>query len=71
MRPVGSDKHPVTHLLEAALTLEVPTVFPAKPSHRFSPLKNEFLLNYIYKSSSYLTGNTLHLPYKAQPVNAV
>jgi hypothetical protein len=25
----------------------------------------------IYKSSLYLTGNTLHLRYKAQPVNAV
>jgi hypothetical protein len=25
----------------------------------------------IYKSSSYLTGNTLRLRYKAQPVNAV
>jgi hypothetical protein len=25
----------------------------------------------IYKFSSYLTGNTLHLRYKAQPVNAV
>jgi hypothetical protein len=25
----------------------------------------------IYKSSSYLTGNTLHLRYRAQPVNAV
>jgi hypothetical protein len=34
-------------------------------------LKTEFLLNNIYKSSSYLTGNTLRLYYKAQPVNAV
>jgi hypothetical protein len=34
-------------------------------------LKKEFLLNKTYKSSSYLTGNTLHLHYRAQPVNAV
>jgi hypothetical protein len=34
-------------------------------------LSIEFLLNNIYKSSPYLTGNTLHLHYKAQPVNAV
>jgi hypothetical protein len=34
-------------------------------------LKTELLLNNIYKSSSYLTGNTPRLPYKAQPVNAV
>jgi hypothetical protein len=33
--------------------------------------KTEFLLNTIYKFSSYLTGNTLRLRYKAQPVNAV
>jgi hypothetical protein len=33
--------------------------------------KTEFLLNNIYKLSSYLTGNTLRLRYKAQPVNAV
>jgi neutral trehalase len=26
---------------------------------------------YMYKSSPYLTGNTLHLRYRAQPVNAV
>jgi hypothetical protein len=25
----------------------------------------------LYKLSSYLTGNTLHVRYKAQPVNAV
>jgi hypothetical protein len=31
----------------------------------------EFLQNYIYKFSSYLTGNTLRLRYKAQPVNAI
>jgi hypothetical protein len=31
----------------------------------------EFLLCNIYKSSPYLTGNTLRLRYKAQPVNAV
>jgi hypothetical protein len=36
-----------------------------------NPLKTEFLLNNIYKFSSYLTGNTLRLHYKAQPVNAV
>jgi hypothetical protein len=36
-----------------------------------NPLKTEFLLTNIYKSSSYLTGNTLRLRYKAQPVNAV
>jgi hypothetical protein len=29
------------------------------------------VLNNIYKSSPYLTGNTLRLHYKAQPVNAV
>jgi hypothetical protein len=34
-------------------------------------LKIEFLLNNIYKSSSYLTGNTSRNRYKAQPVNAV
>jgi hypothetical protein len=31
----------------------------------------QFLLNNIYKFSSYLTGNTLPLRYKAQPFNAV
>jgi hypothetical protein len=36
-----------------------------------NPLKTEFLPNNIYKSSLYLTGNTLRLRYKAQPVNAV
>jgi hypothetical protein len=35
------------------------------------PLKTEFLLNNIYKSRPSLTGNTLRLHYKAQPVNAV
>jgi hypothetical protein len=34
-----------------------------------NPLKTEFLLNNIYKSSPYLTGNTLRLYYKAHPVN--
>jgi hypothetical protein len=34
-------------------------------------LETEFLLNNIYKFSSYLTGNTLRHHYKAQPVNAV
>jgi hypothetical protein len=33
-----------------------------------NPLKTEFLLNNIYKSSSYLTRNTLRLRYKAQPL---
>jgi hypothetical protein len=37
----------------------------------FNPLKTEFLHSFIYKSSSYLTGNTIRLHYKAQPVNAV
>jgi hypothetical protein len=36
-----------------------------------NPLKTEFLLNDVYKSSPYLTGKTLRLRYKAQPVNAV
>jgi hypothetical protein len=34
-------------------------------------LKTEFLPNNIHRSSSYLTGNTLRLRYKAQAVNAV
>jgi hypothetical protein len=38
---------------------------------RFNPLKTEFLNKFIYKFSPYLTGNTLCLRYKAQPVNAV
>jgi hypothetical protein len=36
-----------------------------------NPLKTEFLLSDIYRSSLYLTGNTLRLHYRAQPVNAV
>jgi hypothetical protein len=36
-----------------------------------NPLKTEYLLNNIQKFSSYLTGNTLRLHYKAQQVNAV
>jgi hypothetical protein len=40
-------------------------------SIKINPLKMEFLPNNIYKSSSYHTGNTLRLHYKAQPVNAV
>jgi hypothetical protein len=36
-----------------------------------NPLKTEFLLNKIYKLSSYLTGNMLRLRYKTQPVNTV
>jgi hypothetical protein len=31
----------------------------------------EGFVNYTQKSSTYLTGNTLRLRYKAQPVNAV
>jgi hypothetical protein len=38
---------------------------------RFNPLKTEFLHNFIYKSSLYLTENTLLHCYKTQPVNAV
>jgi hypothetical protein len=34
-------------------------------------LKTEFLHNFIYKFSLYLTGNTLRLRYKAQQVKAV
>jgi hypothetical protein len=63
------------------LTL-IPAAFPSHPSYSITsitfrkvvpvlnPLKTEFLLNNIYKSSPYLTGNTLRLHYKAQPVNA-
>jgi hypothetical protein len=36
-----------------------------------NPIKTGFLPNNIYKCSLYLTGNTLRLHYKAQPVNAV
>jgi hypothetical protein len=36
-----------------------------------NPLKTEFLLNNIYKSSLYLTGNTLRLHYKGKPINVV
>jgi hypothetical protein len=42
-----------------------------KFSFELNPLKTEFLLNNIFKSSLYLTGNTLRLRYKAQLVNAV
>jgi hypothetical protein len=41
------------------------------PPSLLNPLKTEFLLNNIYKFSSYLTGNILRLRYKAQLVNAV
>jgi hypothetical protein len=34
-------------------------------------LKAEFLTNTVQKFSPYLTGNTLRLRYKCQPVNAV
>jgi hypothetical protein len=36
-----------------------------------NPLKTEFIHNFIYKFSLYVTGNTLRLRYKDQPVNAV
>jgi hypothetical protein len=36
-----------------------------------NPLNTEFVRNFIYEFSLYLTGNTLRLRYKAQPVNAV
>jgi hypothetical protein len=40
--------------------------------YNLSPLKtNEFLLNNITEFISHLTGNTLRLCYKDQPVNAV
>jgi hypothetical protein len=38
---------------------------------QFMKLLNPLLQNNIYKSSLYLTGNTLRLRYKEQPVNAV
>jgi hypothetical protein len=38
---------------------------------QFNPLKTEFLHNLIYKFSLYLTGSTLHLRYKNEPVDAV
>jgi hypothetical protein len=49
--------------------LPVQCIYVSCDSHN-SPLKTEFLLNNISKSNSYLTGNTLRLHYKAQPVNA-
>jgi hypothetical protein len=45
--------------------------FEVPSTHFVNPLETEFLLNTIYKFSSYLTGNTLRLHYKAQPVNTV
>jgi hypothetical protein len=36
-----------------------------------NPLKSEFIHNFIYKFSPYLTGNTLRLRYEAQPVNVL
>jgi hypothetical protein len=36
-----------------------------------NPLKAEFLHNLIYKSSLYLTGNTIRFRYKDQTVNVV
>jgi hypothetical protein len=47
------------------------TVFTSACKVVLNPSKTEFLRNNIYKSSLYLTGNTLRLRYKAQPVNAV
>jgi hypothetical protein len=44
---------------------------PSRNALLFTPLKTEFLHNFINKSSLYLTGNSLRLRYKAQPVNAV
>jgi hypothetical protein len=38
---------------------------------QFNSFKPEIRLRSIQKFSSYLTGNTLRLRYKAQPVNAV
>jgi hypothetical protein len=40
-------------------------------THRYAVLAECRVLNNIYKSSPYLTGNTLRRHYKAQPVNAV
>jgi hypothetical protein len=36
-----------------------------------NPLKTKYVLSSIWEFSSYLTGNTLRLNYKVQPVNAV
>jgi hypothetical protein len=36
-----------------------------------NPSNTEFILNNVYKFCLHLTGNTLRLHYKAQPVNAV
>jgi hypothetical protein len=61
-----------------ALTLPLATVIWEHIIRKFfkqlriiNPLKTEFVLNNIQKFSLYLTGNTLRLHYKAQPVNAV
>jgi hypothetical protein len=40
-------------------------------THRYTVWTEYRVLNNTYKSSPYLTGNTLRLHYKAQPVNAV
>jgi hypothetical protein len=50
--------------------------YSAQYSHRrpfqlSNSLNTEFLLNNIYKFSPYLTGSTLHLRYRDQPVRAV
>jgi hypothetical protein len=42
-----------------------------KGPYSINRLKTEFLLNNTYKSSLYLTGNTLLYRYRAQSVNAV
>jgi hypothetical protein len=47
------------------------TLVSAVAENRLNPLKTEYLPNNIHKSSPYLTGNTLRLYYKAQPINAV
>jgi hypothetical protein len=44
-----------------SLTLLGLTVAKFKPLH----------VNYVYRFSSYLAGNTLHVCYKVQPVNVV
>jgi hypothetical protein len=45
-------------------------IFVKLSSNYINLLETQILLNSIWKASSYLTGNTLRLRYKAQPVNA-
>jgi hypothetical protein len=61
---------PYLHSLIRPTGLESKSHCAGKDQHQFRSLKSE-LLNSVYKFSSYLTGNTLRLGYKAQPVNAV